>query len=122
MHDEPAVQGRPVGPRAALAYGPDICEIAKFLGEIDERGPAALDAAAEIFALDASKIATAVSYYASYPDEIDAEVSDAGEASARAEEAWRVQRRLICMSRAATELVLDEVFSPAIAAVLRASG
>lgn len=97
MSDHPGVifKDGPSGRRAALAYGPDIWEIIKFLGEIDERGPAALDAAAEVFAVDPSRIATAVSYYASYPDEINAEVSDADEASARAEEAWRVQRRLI---------------------------
>ncbi len=97
MSDHPGVifKDGPSGRRAALGYGPDIWEIIKFLGEIDERGPAALDAAAEVFAVDASRITTAVSYYASYPDEIDAEVSDADEASARAEEAWRVERRLI---------------------------
>jgi hypothetical protein len=97
MTDHPGVifKDGPSGRRAALAYGPDVWEIVSFLGEIDERGPAALDAAAEVFAVDAGRIATAVSYYASYPDEIDAEVSDASEASARAEEAWRVQRRLI---------------------------
>jgi hypothetical protein len=44
---------------------------------------------------DASRIATAVSCYGDYRDEIDTEISDADEASARAEEAWRVQRQLI---------------------------
>ena len=97
MADHPGVvfKDGPSGRRAALAYGPDIWEIIKFLREIDERGPAALDAAAEVFAADSSRIATAVSYYASYPAEIDAEIADADEASARAEEAWRIQRRLI---------------------------
>ena len=97
MSDHPGVifKDGPSGRRAALAYGPDIWEIVKFLREIDERGPAALDAAAEVFAVDASRIATAVSYYTSYPDEIDAEITDADEVSARAEEAWRIQRRLI---------------------------
>ena len=97
MADHPGVifKDGPSGRRAALGYGPDIWEIVKFLGEIDERGPAALDAAAEAFALDSSRVATAVSYYGNYPDEIDAEISEADEASERAEEAWRVQRRLI---------------------------
>jgi hypothetical protein len=97
MSDHPGVifKDGPSGRRAALAYGPDIWEIIKFLREIDERGPAALDAAAEVLAVDASRIATAVSYYTSYPDEIDAEIVNADEASVRAEEAWRVQRRLI---------------------------
>src|SRR5271165_2896022 len=97
MADHPGVifKDGPSGRRAALAYGPDIWEIIKFLREIDERGPAALDAAAETFGLDASRITTAVSYYTGYPDEIDAEIADADEASARAEEGWRIQRRLI---------------------------
>jgi len=97
MADHPGVifKDGPSGRRAAPGYGPDIWEIVKFLGEIDERGPAALDAAAEVFALDSSRVTTAVSYFGNYPDEIDAEINEADEASERAEEAWRVQRRLI---------------------------
>jgi hypothetical protein len=97
MADHPGVifKDGPSGRRAALAFGPDIWEIIKFLREVDERGPAALDAAAEVFATDAARIATAVSYYGDYSDEIDAEIDAADEASARAEEAWRIQRHLI---------------------------
>jgi hypothetical protein len=83
------------GRRASLAYGPDIWEIIKYLREIDDRGPAALDAAAEAFAADAGRIATAVSYYGDYPAEIDAEIAAADEASRRAEEAWRIRQQLI---------------------------
>ena len=67
----------------------------KFLREIDERGPAAIDAAAEVFAVDSSRIAAAISYYGDYADEIDAEIAQADDASARAEAAWRVQQHLI---------------------------
>src|SRR5258706_2505416 len=97
MADYPGVifKDGPSGRRAALAYGPDVWEIVKFLREIDERGPAALDAAAEVLAIDASRIAIAMSYYTAFPDEIDAEIAEADDASARAEEAWRVQQRLI---------------------------
>ena len=97
MADHPGVifKDGPSGRRAALAYGPDIWEVVKFVREVDERGAAALDAAAEVFAVDVSRISTAISYYADYGDEIDAEITDADEASARAEEAWRIQRRLI---------------------------
>ena len=97
MADHPGVifKDGPAGRRAALAYGPDIWEIIKVVREIDERGPAALEAAAEVLALDVSRTSTAVSYYADYPDEIDAEIADADEASARAEDAWRIQRRLL---------------------------
>jgi hypothetical protein len=96
MADHPGVIFRdgPSGRRAALAFGPDIWEVIKFLREVDERGPAAL-AAAEVFAVGTSQISTAISYYGDYADEIDAEIADADEASARAEAAWRVQQQLI---------------------------
>jgi hypothetical protein len=97
MADHPGVvfKDGPTGRRAALAYGPDVWEIVKFVREVDERGPAALDAAAEVFAVDVNRITTAVSYYGDYRDEIDAEIAAADEASVRAEQAWRVQQRLI---------------------------
>jgi hypothetical protein len=97
MADHPGVifKDGPSGRRAALAYGPDVWEVVKFLREVDERGPAAIEAAAEVFAVDTSRISTALSYYADYPDEIDAEIDEADEASARAEAAWRVQQQLI---------------------------
>src|SRR6266496_3813206 len=97
MADHPGVifKDGPSGRRAALAYGPDIWEVIKFLREVDERGPAAIDAAAEVFAVDTSRISTAISYYGDYAAEIDAEIAEADEASARAEKAWRVQQQLI---------------------------
>src|ERR1700758_2770388 len=75
MADHPGVifKDGPSGRRAALAYGPDVWEVIKFLREVDERGPAALDAAAEVFAVDASRLAAAISYYGDYSGEIDAE-------------------------------------------------
>jgi hypothetical protein len=97
MADHPGVifKDGPAGRRAALAYGPDVWEIVKFLREVDERGPAALDAAAEVFAVDPSWISAAVSYYGDYRDEIGAEIAEADDASERAEAAWRVQQQLI---------------------------
>jgi len=97
MADHPGIvfKDGPSGRRAALAYGPDVWEIVKFLREIDERGPAAIDAAAEVFATDASRISTAISYYGDHADEVDAEIAEADAASARAEAAWRVQQQLI---------------------------
>src|ERR1700677_4214376 len=97
MADNPGVifKDGPSGRRAALALGPDVWEIIKFLREVDERGPAAIDAAAEVFALATSRISTAIGYYASYREEVDAEISDADDASARAEAAWHIQRQLL---------------------------
>jgi hypothetical protein len=85
----------PSGRRAALAYGPDVWEVVKFLREIDERGPAAIVAAAETFAVEAGRITSAVSYYGDYGAEIDGEIEAAEAASVRAERAWSVQQRLI---------------------------
>jgi hypothetical protein len=97
MVDHPGITFKdgPTGRRGALAYGPDIWEVIKFLREIDERGPAALDAAAEVFSLDVNRISTAIAYYGDYHDEIDAEIDAADDASIRAEQAWRVQQELI---------------------------
>jgi len=97
MADHPGVifKDGPAGRRAALAYGPDVWEVIKFLREVDERGPAAIDAAAEVLAVDASRISAAVSYYGDFQEEIDAEITEADEASERAEAAWRVQQQLI---------------------------
>ena len=97
MADHPGVifKDGPSGRRAALAYGPDVWEVIKFLREVDERGPAAIDAAAEVFAVDTSRINTAISYYGDFATEIDTEIADADAASAHAEAAWRVQQQLI---------------------------
>lgn len=97
MADHPGVifKDGPSGRRGALAYGPDIWEIIKFLREVDERGADALLAAAETFAVDVSRINTAMAYYGEYSEEIDAEIQAADEASAQAERAWRVQQQLV---------------------------
>src|SRR5882724_7634724 len=97
MADHPGVifKDGPSGRRAALAYGPDVWEVVTFLKEVDERGPAALDAAAEVFAVDVIHITIAVNYYGEYQHEIDAEIGAAEAASVRAEQAWRAQQRLI---------------------------
>jgi len=97
MGDHPGIifKDGPTGRRAALAYGPDIWEVITFLREVDERGQAALAAAAEVFAVYASRISAAVSYYGDYQEEIDAEIAAADAASVQAEHAWRVQQQLI---------------------------
>jgi hypothetical protein len=97
MADHPGVlfKDGPTGRRAALAYGPDVWEIVKVVREIDERGPAAITAAAEVLAIDASRVGAAVAYYGDYRDEIDAEIAEADDASERAERAWRIAQRLI---------------------------
>src|SRR5207302_10804161 len=104
MEDHPGVifKDGPSGRRAALAYGPDVWEVIKFLREVDERGPAAIDAAAEVFAVDTSRINTASSYYGDFATDIDAELADADAASAHAEAASRGQQQLIAFASGLT--------------------
>jgi len=97
MAEHPGVvfKDGPSGRRAALAFGPDVWEIAKALREIDERGESAVAATAEILAIPETRVRVAMHYYAAHPAEIDAEIGEADRASAAAEEAWRAEQRLI---------------------------
>jgi hypothetical protein len=85
----------PSGRRAALAYGPDVWEVVRFLREIDERGPEAVAAAIEMLNLPESMVRAAIHYYAAYPDEIDAETEQADAESRSAEAAWETEQRLL---------------------------
>jgi hypothetical protein len=85
----------PSGRRAALAFGPDVWEIIKVVREIDERGAAAITAAADMLALPEAKVRVAMHYYAGYPNEIDGEIDEADRTSSAAEAAWRTEQRLL---------------------------
>lgn len=85
----------PSGRRAALAFGPDIWEMVKFLREIDERGPGAVAAAAEMLRLTEAQVRIAMHYYSAYADEIDEEIAQADEESRAAEAAWDAEQRLL---------------------------
>lgn len=97
MSEHPGIlfKDGPSGRRAALAYGPDVWEIIKFLREIDERGGDAVSAASEVLNLPAARIRTATHYYGSYPEEIDAEIEQAEAESRAAEAAWETEQRLL---------------------------
>lgn len=97
MAEHPGVvfKDGPSGRRTALAFGPDVWEIVKVLREIDERGEAAVGAAAEVLALPPARVRAAMHYYADYPDEIDAEIDEADRVSTAAEQAWRTEQRLL---------------------------
>ncbi len=97
MAEHPGVvfKDGPSGRRAALAFGPDVWEIVNVLREIDERGEAAVAAAAEVLALPEARVRAALHYYAAYPDEIDTEIGEADRVSAAAEQAWRTEQRLL---------------------------
>ena len=97
MAEHPGVifKDGPSGRRAALAYGPDVWEIVKALREMDERGRAAIAAAAEVLALSEAKVRVGMHYYAGYTDEIDAEVDEADRTSEAREAAWKSEQRLL---------------------------
>lgn len=85
----------PAGRRAALALGPDIWEIVSAAKEIDARAARAVPALSESLNLPASRVETALRYYAAYPDEIDAEIADREAESRAAEEEWQIRQRLL---------------------------
>jgi len=85
----------PAGRRPAIADGPDVWEVIKFIRDVEKRGPAALEAAAEMLNLDPRQVNAAVSYYGDYNEEIDDWITRAEETSERAEKAWLAQQELI---------------------------
>jgi hypothetical protein len=85
----------PAGRRAALALGPDIWEVASIAREIDARGARAVPAIAKVLNLSATRVETALRYYAAYPDEIDAEIANRDAESRAAEKEWQTRQRLL---------------------------
>jgi hypothetical protein len=83
------------GRRPAIADGPDVWEVIKFIRGVEERGSAALEAAAEMLNLDPRQVNAAVSYYGDYKEEIDDWITRAERASERAEKAWLAKQELI---------------------------
>ena len=102
MSEHPGIVFRPgpTGRRAALAAGPDVWEIVRAVKSARTAEPELADdgllgLVADNTGVPLRLVRAAVRYWASYPDEIDAEITEADEASARAEAAWRVQQQLI---------------------------
>jgi hypothetical protein len=94
-HPGIAVKAGPSGRRAALVNGPDVWEVVKFLHEVDERGQAAVSAAAEVLGLPEARVRTAMRYFADYEAEIKAEIKAADAESAAAERTWAAEQRLL---------------------------
>ncbi len=97
MADHPGVvfKDGPTGRRAALLLGPDVWEVAKAVRELDERGEAAVIAAAELLNLAPAQVRVALRYQAAFPEEINSEIALADEGSATAERSWLAQQRLL---------------------------
>jgi hypothetical protein len=90
----------PTGRRAGLAGGPDVWEIVRAVrsGRTTEPDLAEEDLLALIAGNTGTPlrlISIAVRYWASYPDEINAEISAASTAEDAAEQAWRRERQLL---------------------------
>jgi hypothetical protein len=102
MSEHPGIAFRPgpTGRRAGLANGPDIWEAIRAIKSAREAEPSL--AKDELLAMVADNtgipvrlLCIAVRYWASYPDEIDAEIAAADTAEEHAEQAWQREQRLL---------------------------
>jgi hypothetical protein len=102
MTEHPGVVFRdgPTGRRAGLVGGADVWEVVRAIKAaraaeptLDEDEVPALVAANTGIPL--RLVRTAVRYWASHPEEIDAEIAVAGAAEDAAERAWRRERQLL---------------------------
>ncbi len=102
MGEHPGIVFRrgPTGRRAGLIGGPDVWEAVRAVKSARAAEPGLLEdellnLIAENTGLPARSLRVAIRYWASYPDEIDAEITAAAAADEAAEEAWRRERRLL---------------------------
>jgi hypothetical protein len=90
----------PTGRRAGLASGPDVWEVIRAIKSARTAEPGLAED--DLLALVADNtgvpvrlLRIAVRYWASYPEEIDAEITAADAAENLAEDAWRRERHLL---------------------------
>jgi hypothetical protein len=102
MMEHPGVIFRtgPTGRRAGLASGPDVWEIVRAVRSARAAEPGLgerelLEMIAENTGIPVRSIRVATGYWASYPDEIDAEVAAADAAEENAERTWRREQELL---------------------------
>lgn len=102
MSEHPGILFRPgpTGRRAGLAGGPDVWEVIRAVKSARASEPGlpeedVLALVSENTGIPVRLIRIAVRYWASYPDEVDAEISAAEAAEDAAEDAWRRERRLL---------------------------
>jgi hypothetical protein len=102
MAEHPGVVFRdgPTGRRAGLAGGPDVWEIIRAIQsarsaepELDE--DQLLDLVAVNSGVPVRTVRTALSYWASFPSDVDNEIATADAAETSAEVAWQRQRDLL---------------------------
>ncbi len=90
----------PTGRRAALAAGPDVWEVVRAVKSARTAEPELADDGLLILVADnigipLRLVRAGVRYWASYPDEIDAEIAAADAAEDAAEQAWRREHQLL---------------------------
>ena len=102
MGEHPGIVFRPgpTGRRAGLIGGPDVWEAVRAVKSARASEPGLpeeelLHLIAENTGMSARSLRIAIRYWASYPDEIDAEIVAADAADQAAEQAWRRERRLL---------------------------
>jgi hypothetical protein len=102
MSEHPGIVFRPgpTGRRAALTAGPDVWEVVRAVKSAKTAEPELADEG--LLGLIADNTGTplrlvraAVRYWASYPEEIDAEIAAADAAEDAAERAWRRENQLL---------------------------
>jgi hypothetical protein len=102
MSEHPGIVFRPgpTGRRAGLVGGPDVWEVVRAVKSARAHEPDLaeddlLTLIAENTGIPGRLIRVAVRYWASYPDEVDAEIAAAEAADDAAEGAWRRERQLL---------------------------
>ena len=102
MSEHPGIVFRtgPTGRRAGLANGPDIWEAIRAIKSAREGEPSLAEDELLAMVADNTGIPVrlfriAARYWASYPDEIDAEIAAADTAEEHAEQAWQREQRLL---------------------------
>ena len=102
MCEHPGIVFRPgpTGRRAGLVGGPDVWEVVRAVKSARAHEPDLaeddlLTLIADNTGIPGRLIRVAVRYWASYPDEVDAEIAAAEAADDAAEDAWRRERQLL---------------------------
>ena len=97
MDDHPGIVFRdgPMGRRAGLAAGPDVCEIVSAANWSRWQGQEAIERLPELVDLTEGQIRAALRYYGEFPDEVEELIGRNREEAARAEAAWRRQKSLL---------------------------
>jgi hypothetical protein len=83
------------GRRAGLIDGPDVWEVIGGMVGGDVPVAERVDRAATVFGLAPERVAAALDYYATYPEEIDGEIAANVAAAEESEEIWRRRQRLL---------------------------